>query len=362
MAGVQFRRGIEGLREQRRQAEVDDLKTQLLFESLTRPVEGGSVREQAPPITVPGARMAVPGGSAGMQFPDTQLPGFSAMRKADPSRLRTYRTRRGQTLTGELLTQDELHDSDLGRRIREATLLSNAEALSKADAMRREREEFGMDVPGYGRFLPQQAAPLYGHIINQGAQDKRAEAQRTWEEKQKALDRQTQETIKRIADIAAGARTKKTAEARIEAARITAGKPNASQAGVQARFDERQFEAAMTKHDKLQEQEQDLHNLRRAYGEALEAKERTGISGIFRNGETFIDPDDGKEKTMNALWRKSLERRIDRVTKEIEGLAEQQKKIRKKYGTGEFAEGTAQAPRQGGSSTSKALADPLGIR
>ncbi len=110
------------------------------------------------------------------------------------------------------------------------------------------------------------------------------------------------------------------------------------QSAVQNRFDERQFEAAMAKHDKLQDQEQEQHGFRQAYGEALNTQD----------GQSFIDPDDGKQKDMNSLWRSSLKRRFDQSSQKAKALADQQMKIRKQYGTGEFAPGAerpAEAPQ-----------------
>ncbi len=110
--------------------------------------------------------------------------------------------------------------------------------------------------------------------------------------------------------------------------------PTPGQAGVQGRFDQRELDAGMKQHDALQEQEQQQHELRTGYGQALN----------IPNGEAFIDPDSGRQQTMNDLFRASLTRRYQAATEKVGDLAERQKKIRQRFGVGEFTPGAQAKP------------------
>jgi hypothetical protein len=319
MGGVRIRQALAGLQDQERQAEVDDLKTRLMLESASRPIEVGTVGDITP---------------EGPEIGGIRAPGMEYRRKPDASRHVKYKTRGGQILERELMTPEEQFGRALKQRLAEAQAMNQAD-IGKAIGLRREMlGEFGVDIPGMpGRYLPEQAATVLDNIVNQRGQQERAESQRAWQSQESERNRASREAIAAAGWIAANKRAEEANKTRIKAAGISAGarrqgqQLTPGQKGVNYRYQQNRFDKAMEKHDKLQAEEQEHWSAIKGYKLALEAGDK----------DTFIDPDDGKEKVMNELWRKSLKRRLDEAAKKTTALAGQQKSIRKQYETGEFA-------------------------
>jgi hypothetical protein len=82
-------------------------------------------------------------------------------------------------------------------------------------------------------------------------------------------------------------------------------------------------------HDKLQQQEQEQHAQRQRAGDAL----------LVKDGDPYIDPDNGKQVRMNGIRRKSLESSFKEATGKAVALAERQRVIRQKNQLGEYAPG-----------------------
>jgi hypothetical protein len=118
------------------------------------------------------------------------------------------------------------------------------------------------------------------------------------------------------------------------------------QTAVQNRWQQKLQEVAAKQHEDLAQKEQDQWDIHGALGDALSTPD----------GETFVDPaqKNGRELTMNLAQRKVLESRYKTAEQKALQLQQQSKKIRQKYGWGEFAPASAPSQVLAGASPSPA--------
>ncbi|HNY39491.1 MAG TPA: hypothetical protein PKJ41_03820 [Bryobacteraceae bacterium] len=111
------------------QAEDASIQSRLL--AAGRPVEGGTVAEQMLAPRIEGAPESLQSGPT------------TIYRKPDSSRMVKYKTRDGRQLEYELYTPDE----QFSRRLKEASLLSDAKTMAAISQKKKLLDEFGVQLP-----------------------------------------------------------------------------------------------------------------------------------------------------------------------------------------------------------------------
>ena len=220
--GVQMGRAIRQkrleearLEQMQQQAQMEDLRNQMLLESVSRPVTAGMV-------TV-----------AGPEGPDVggfRAPGITVHRKPDSSRTVKYRTRTGETIMRELLTPEEQAERELAQRVLAERVLRSIGIegkLAETQALEDLRQRIGVELPNIPgvRMFGSEVPRVAPSIISAQSRSEEGEKTRKFKEEQAEIERKAREERQRKEHAFRAAEGEKS---RRNARTVAAIRPNAA--------------------------------------------------------------------------------------------------------------------------------------
>lgn len=260
------------LEQLQQQAQMEDLRNQMLLESVSRPVTAGMV-------TV-----------AGPEGPDVggfRAPGITVHRKPDSSRTVKYRTRTGETIMRELLTPEEQAERELAQRVLAERVLRSIGIegkLAETQALEDLRQRIGVELPNIPgvRMFGSEVPRVAPSIISAQSRSEEGEKTRKFKEEQAEIERKAREERQRKEHAFRAAEGEKSRANVRTVASIRRSGLTAGQQATQDRFDARQLEADRKTLRDLEQQENATHERRLQIGEILKAgtKDEAGAAEL----------------------------------------------------------------------------------
>jgi hypothetical protein len=310
--------------ESQREARLKDIQTQMDLDTKGRRIENGVVME--------------PGISQNIAGIDASLPGYA--RKPDAKRRVTYKNADGQSMDWELYTPEEQTKRALERMSQTAQAQGNAvpitEALSRQTGLpvgsfvhpttipgllNAATQDMEIDTPediqnefGVGpRITNRQLAPLTAALGRR--QNSQAANERLGKPRVTKIITDNDGNATEVYSDGSTKDLGKIGAKKIAKAGGATPKPNAQK--------ERQQQNDQKEVDRLQQEEQKLHGLRSALGDAMKASD----------DDTVPNPLAPSSKVkVNAAYRALWKNKIDEAAKKITGLQQTQQRLISKWG------------------------------